>query len=87
MPTSPISPPIEIGIARGSRSRMNRVKRAESSALTRCCSSRVGCERSTSVEVSMSIWKKPAGIASSIRASMAAISFSGSSFIFFGLVW
>ena len=35
----------------------------------------------------MSIWKKPAGIASSISASIAAISFSGSSFIFFGFVW
>ncbi len=34
----------------------------------------------------MSIWKKVAAIASSIKASMAAISLSGSSRIFFGFV-
>ncbi len=47
---------------------MNFVKRAQSVALTSCCASSVGFERSTSVEVSMSIWRKPAGMASSIEA-------------------
>jgi len=87
LPTSPISPPTEIGISLGSRDRMNFVRRAEISEFCRCCSASVGCERSTSVEVSMSIWKNPAGMASSIRASIAATSFSALSFIFFGLVW
>ena len=35
----------------------------------------------------MSIWKNPAGIASSISASIAAISVAELSRIFFGLVW
>ena len=35
----------------------------------------------------MSIWRKPAGIASSMRDSIALISASAFSFIFLGLVW
>ena len=66
---------------------MNFVKRAQRVALTSCCASSVGFERSTSVDVSMSIWKKPAGIASSMSASIAPISCSGACFIFFGFVW
>ena len=87
LPTSPISPPTEIGIPFGSRSRMYFVNRAHSVALTSCCASSVGFERSTSVDVSMSICRKPAGIASSMSAWMAAISLSADSAIFFGFVW
>ena len=60
---------------------------AQRLALTSCCASSVGFERSTSVDVSMSIWRKPAGIASSISASIALTSLSAFSFIFFGFVW
>ena len=54
-PTSPISAPTETVTPSGSRSRMNLVVSAARSKLTRCCSSSVGCDRSTSVDVSTSM--------------------------------
>ena len=61
-PTSPISAPTEIVTPAGSRSRTSRVKCAVSSAFSRCCSTTVGSDRSTTVEASMSMLKKLAAI-------------------------
>ena len=73
LPTSPISPPIEIVTPFGSRARMKRVKCAAFSKFCRCWRASVGWDMSTSVEVSMSMFRKPAGIASSMSASMARL--------------
>jgi len=54
-PTSPISPPMDVTTPGGSVCRMNAAKSAARLTLTSCCSASVAFERSTSVEVSMSM--------------------------------
>src|SRR5450830_651437 len=87
LPTSPISPPIEIVTPFGSRARMKRVKRAAFSKFCRCWRASVGWDMSTSVDVSMSMFRKPAGIASSMSASMARLSAPASVANFFAFIW
>src|SRR4029078_2342204 len=58
LPTSAMSPPTEIGIPFGSRSRMYFVNRAHSVALTSCCASRVGFERAARVHGALLILQK-----------------------------
>jgi len=59
-PTSPISPPTDTVVPAGSCLRMNVAISAHTRAFAACCSACVGCDRSTSVEVSTSMLWNPA---------------------------
>ena len=71
----------------GCRSRISSVSSTVLAALTACCAATSGCDRSTSVLLSMSMFRKPALIASRVRSFRPAISASGSSRHLVALNW
>ena len=67
--------------------RISSVSSAVFAALTRCSSSTVGCERSTSVLLSMSMFRNPAATASLVSCLRPLISSPGSAAHLVALNW
>ena len=86
-PTSPISPPTEIVTPSGSCARMKAVSSAHTSPFFCCCASCPGWERSTRVELSTSMLKKPAWMPSTVNVLTASTSAAGSAAYFFAFIW
>ncbi len=86
-PTSPISPPMLTVTPSGSMVRISAVSSTLLAALTRCSSAGVGWERSTSVELSMSMFRKPAATASLVSCLSPSSSAPGSAAHLVALNW